>query len=73
VELAVGCRYLLVPVSVRVEDIDVQVAPQEGVKFERGTPGGYKSETELRAVIVRIKETIGTTKEVTVTLRPKNE
>jgi hypothetical protein len=71
----VGVSYTLVVYyldGADVTNIQADVKPA-GIKFERGHPSGsvYKSESELRAVIIRIHETIGTTDEVTVTLTPK--
>jgi hypothetical protein len=75
-EKQVGMAYTLVvyyPDGVDVTSIKEDVKPA-GIQFERGHPSGssYKSESELRAVIIRIHEIIGTTDEVTVTLTPKN-
>ncbi|KAA8895125.1 alpha-1,4-glucan lyase [Sphaerosporella brunnea] len=77
-EAQVGFVYTLVvyylagvdPADIEVT-VQAQPAPPTTLEFERGSPTGYKSETDLRAVIVRINETIGTSKEVTVTLTPK--
>jgi hypothetical protein len=74
-EREVGNSYTLIVyygAGVDVNDIQVDVKP-ESVKWKRDPrPSDYKTEEELRAVIVRIYETVGGSKEIMVTLTPKN-
>jgi hypothetical protein len=73
-EKEVGYDYTLIVYygeGVDVNNIQVDVNPED-VGWKRNPPSSYKTEEELRAVIIRIYETLGNSKEVTVTLTPKD-
>lgn len=65
----IGTSYTLIiyfDVGVDVSKINVDVEPNN--IWERNPPSSYKSEGDLRAVIIRVNEILGASKKVTVKL-----